>query len=77
MRRVAIVACRWSSVTRRIDLRLRLRAAEHLQRRQPLDDVEEVPAEPGEQPPLPLGPALRVQPDERHEDRDERQRHAR
>jgi hypothetical protein len=56
-------------------LRLRLRPAEHLQRRQPLHDVEEVAAKPDEERPLPFGPRPGVHADECHEQRDQRQRH--
>ena len=45
--------------------------AEHLERGQPLDDIEEVPAQPGQQVPLPLGLGLRMQADQDREDRDQ------
>ncbi len=56
-------------------LDLRLRPAEHLQRREPAHDVEEVPGEHLERAQLSILPALHPHPDQRHEDRDERDGH--
>lgn len=46
---------------------------EDLQGRQPGDDVQEVPGEPGQQLPLPVHPGLGGPADQDHEQRDERQ----
>ncbi|CAM5708492.1 hypothetical protein SFUMM280S_10308 [Streptomyces fumanus] len=54
-------------------LGLRLGPAEHLQRRQARDHVEEVTGQLGQQPPLPVHPGLGDPADQHHEDRDERQ----
>ncbi len=55
-------------------LGLGLGPAEDLQRGQALDDVEEVPGEPGQQPPLPVHPALGGPADQGHEEGDEGKR---
>ena len=52
---------------------LGLGPAEDRQRRQALDGVEEVPAEPLQQVPLLAGVLLRLHADQRHEHRDQRQ----
>ncbi len=54
-------------------LGLRLGPAEHLERRQPRDHVEEVPRQPGEQPPLTVRLGAGDPADEDHEQGDQRQ----
>ncbi len=53
---------------------LRLRPVEDLERGQPLDHVQEVVREAGETAPLTVHPGLGGQPDQHHEERDQRQR---
>ncbi len=55
-------------------LGLCLGPAEHLQRRQARPDVQEVPGQPGQQPPLTVHPGLRGPADQHHEDRDQGER---
>ncbi len=52
-------------------LHLGLRPIEDLQRRQTLDDVEEVPGQPAEHRPLLVGPGPGGEPHQHHEDRNQ------
>ena len=73
MRSVRIVASRCASLVRRDQRGLGPGPPEDRQRRQALDGVEEVPAEPVQQPPLRAGVVLGLPADQRHEHRDQRQ----
>ena len=62
-RNVAMVADRYPSVTSVDYVRLRRGPAEHLERGQALHHVQEMAAEPRQQPPLALGTRPRMQAD--------------
>ena len=77
IRSVRSVARRYSAVIGADRLGLRLGPAEDLEGRQAGDHVEEVAGQPGQQPPLAVHPGLGGPADEHHEQRDQRQGHAR